>query len=301
LDREEIEAIVEEIINESPSKYSSKRRYLFEVEIGASARHLHISREHLDKLFGKGYELTPLRDLKQPGQFASEETVKLITEKGEIPELRILGPVRNRTEIELSLTDAFSVGLEIHLPEGQYKDGIGGATLSGPEGEFELKSGIILQQRHLHTSQSTADKYDLNDTDIVSAKIEGPRGGIIDNILVRVGKDYADELHLDTDEANALMVKTGDRATILAGDITEKDIITTDPEKTTETTKLNEIKSNNSITPEHNFDDKLLDEEEIKSLALKGIKRIKLSKTSIVSPLALEKANSAGIEIIYPD
>lgn len=302
MDSDEIRDIVEDILNQR-LKLSGFENYnpLFEMEIGVSARHLHISREHLNILFGDDYQLTPVKDLKQPGQYAAEETVKFTTPDGVIEELRILGPVREETQVELSLTDAFNLGLEIHLPIGTYKDGVGGAEISGPSGSVELKSGIMLAQRHLHTSIETAEKYGLEDGELISAEIPGERGGILHNFLVRVSEDFADELHLDTDEANALMVRTGDLATILKVRINDRD---TSPPKEPFTGKKDEPSLSSGDTghkEELEYKEKLLSERDIKSISKKGVKKIVVSRGVVVTSLARDLANTLRIEIIYPE
>ena len=167
-----------------------------------SARHIHISRAHLDKLFGKGYQLKAIKDLSQPGEFAAQEEVEIIGPKNKIA-IRIVGPVRKQTQIELAVTDARVLGINpVFRVSGDLKNSSGGVMLKGPKGLVKLTNGLIVPLRHLHISESDAKKWKLKTGQKVKARVGGPRGLVFDNIIVRVG-NYATRIHLDTDEANA--------------------------------------------------------------------------------------------------
>lgn len=175
----------------------------FPLTLGVSARHLHLSRQDMDILFGKNSELTVKSSVKQPGQYAAEEKVVFKTNKSEI-NLRIIGPLRNDTQIELSLTDARNLGINAPIKNsGDLKESAGGATLIGPKGELVLEKGIIIASRHIHLCPKTAKKHNLKNGDFVSMKTDGLRSVIFNNVLVRTGLDHSDEIHIDTDEANA--------------------------------------------------------------------------------------------------
>lgn len=185
------------------------------VPVGVSNRHVHLSKEDLETLFGTGYQLTLKKDLSQPGQFAAEETVDLIGPKRSIPKVRILGPVRPQTQVEVSLTDSFTLGITAPVRDsGNLKDSPG-IIIEGPKGRIEIKEGVIVAQRHLHLHDSEAEELGLKDQDYVQAKVEGIRGLIFDQVLVRVGPKYKKDLHLDIDEANAAGLKNGDLVTII--------------------------------------------------------------------------------------
>jgi len=178
-----------------------------EVLVEVSARHLHVSAEDYKILFNKG-ELTRYSDLSQPGQFAAEEHVKLIGQKGEINNVRILGPFRAKTQVELSKTDCFALGIEAPLRLSGDLDGSGHIKIVGPAGEIELKSGVIVALRHLHISTSKAEEWGLKDGQIISVKVgDGDKGDIkdmtFDEIIVRTGEHFKASVHIDTDEANA--------------------------------------------------------------------------------------------------
>jgi putative phosphotransacetylase len=175
-----------------------------EVLVEISARHVHVSEEHLEILFGKGYKLTPKKDLSQPGQYACEERVTVVGPKKELAGVSILGPCRKATQIEVSLTDARAIGVKAPIRESGDIAGSGACKLIGPAGEVELTEGVIAAKRHIHMTTADAEKYGITDSQIVSVKIptEG-RALIFGDVVARVSDSYALAMHLDTDEANA--------------------------------------------------------------------------------------------------
>ncbi len=175
----------------------------YNVEIGISNKHLHLSQEHLEILFGAGAQLTPKKDLVQPGQFAAEETVDIVGPKKTLSRVRVLGPVRKETQVELALTDARSIGITAPVRESGKLDGTPGCKLVGPCGEVELDHGVIAALRHVHLNDEQAAEAGVKDGDVVSIKIGGERGLVFDNVLVRAGEKHFREVHLDTDEGNA--------------------------------------------------------------------------------------------------
>lgn len=172
-----------------------------------SARHLHVTREVLDTLFGIGYELTPKKDLSQPGQFACEERVQVIGSKNSFPAVSILGPIRPETQIELSASDARSIGVSAPVRESGDIAGSAPCKLVGPKGEVELDCGVIVAKRHIHATPEDAEKYGIKDKQIVSVKVVSPeRSLIFGDVVVRVSPKYALAMHIDTDEANAALM-----------------------------------------------------------------------------------------------
>ncbi|MBT4209941.1 MAG: phosphate propanoyltransferase [Candidatus Komeilibacteria bacterium] len=172
------------------------------VKAEISARHLHLSRAHLDKLFGKGYELKAIKKLSQPGEFAAKGKVEIKGPEGKLM-IRIVGPVRKQTQIELSLTDARNIGVKPEFRvSGDLKASPGGVTIKGPKGSVRLKEGVIIAKRHLHISKEDAKKWKLKAGQKVRAIVRGPRAMEIREITVRIG-NYSTVIHLDTDEANA--------------------------------------------------------------------------------------------------
>jgi len=183
----------------------------FPIIAGVSNRHVHLSREDLDLLFGKGYTLTPTKDLGQPGQFACKEMVTIVGPKGSIENVRILGPERKDTQIEISLTDAFKLGIMPPVRDSGDIEGTPGITIIGPNGKLEKEKGVIIAKRHVHMRPSDAEKFGVKDKDIVKVIVEnGDRKLIFDDVLIRVSEKFALEFHVDSDEANAALLKTGD-------------------------------------------------------------------------------------------
>ncbi len=186
----------------------------FKIPIGVSNRHVHVSREDLDTLFGKGYELTKKSDLGQPGQYACNETVTVRGPKGEFKNVRILGPVRKESQVEISLTDSFQLGVKAPVKESGQLDGTPGITLVGPNGSVEMPRGTIVALRHIHMTPEQAAKMGLKDKDIVEVETFGERAGVLGNVLVRVSDKFALEMHVDIDEANACSLKNKDYVVI---------------------------------------------------------------------------------------
>ncbi len=180
-----------------------------EVLVEISARHVHVSQQDLETLFGAGYELTVKKMLSQPGQFACEERVKVIGTKGEFPAVSILGPVRKETQVELSLTDARSIGVTAPVRESGDLDGSGVCKLIGPAGEVELTKGVIAAKRHIHATTKDAEEMGLENGQVVSVEIPtaNDRSLIFGDVVVRVSDTYALAMHIDTDEANAAGMK----------------------------------------------------------------------------------------------
>lgn len=188
----------------------------FQVTVGLSNKHVHLSKEHINILFGEGHELTPIKDLSQPGQFACDEKVDLVGPKRTIKGVRILGPARKETQVEISLSDGFTLGLkEVPVRDSGKTEGTPGVKLVGPNGEVELEKGVIAASRHIHMHTSDAEKYGLKDKDVVSVKVGGPRGLIFENVLIRVNEEYALDMHLDVEEGNAAGLVNGDAVEVI--------------------------------------------------------------------------------------
>lgn len=174
------------------------------VLVEVSARHIHITQEHLEILFGKGYQLTPKKDLSQPGQYACEERVTVVGPKKELANVSILGPTRPATQVELSLTDARSIGVVAPVRESGDVEGSGGCKLVGPCGEVEISEGVIAAKRHIHLTPADADAMGVEDKQIVNVKIESDgRSLTFGDVVVRVSPKFAAAMHIDTDESNA--------------------------------------------------------------------------------------------------
>lgn len=187
-----------------------KERESNKIPVGVSNRHVHLSREDLDILFGNGYELTKKSTLKQPGQFAANETVTIRGPKGEFENVRILGPIRPKSQVEISITDSFRLGIKAPIKESGKLDSTPGIEIIGPKGSIKLPQGTIVALRHIHMLPEQAKRFGLKDKDIVSVEACGERRGILGNILVRVTDTSYLEMHIDVDEANACGLKNDD-------------------------------------------------------------------------------------------
>ena len=184
------------------------------IPIGVSNRHVHLCRRDMDALFGVGSELTKKADLAQPGQFAANETVTVRGPKGEFKKVRVLGPLRDESQVEISLTDGFSIGVKAPIKESGHLDNTPGVTLIGPKGSVDLAQGTIVALRHIHMDPETAQKLGVADKDIVEVETFGERAGVLGNVLVRVSDKYALEMHVDIDEANACSLRNKDYVVI---------------------------------------------------------------------------------------
>ena len=172
--------------------------------VETSARHVHVTQEDLETLFGKGYVLTKKKDLSQPGQYACQERVTVVGSKKELAGVSILGPCRKATQVELSLTDARSIGVAAPIRESGDIAGSGACKLVGPCGEVELKEGVIAAKRHIHATTKDAEALGVTNGEIVSVKVDTEgRSLVFGDVVVRVSDSYALAMHIDTDESNA--------------------------------------------------------------------------------------------------
>ncbi len=174
-----------------------------QVPIEISARHAHLSKPDLEILFGPGFELTKFRDLSQTGQFAANEIVKLVGPRGEVDKVRILGPVRAQTQVEVSETEARTLGINPPVKDSGNLENTPGIKIVGPKGEVDLKQGVILALRHIHIDPETAAKIKVKNGDRIKVDTSGTRDLLFENVLVRVDPSFKLAMHIDTDEANA--------------------------------------------------------------------------------------------------
>ena len=173
--------------------------------VETSARHVHLTQEHLEALFGKGATLTHKKDLSQPGQFACEERVTIVGPKRELAGVSILGPVRPATQVELSATDARSIGVDAPIRESGDIAGSGACKIVGPKGEIEISEGVIVAKRHIHLTPADAEELGVKDKEIVWVKLDTDcRKAIFGDVVVRVSEKFARAMHIDTDESNAV-------------------------------------------------------------------------------------------------
>ncbi len=188
----------------------------FKVTVGLSNKHIHLSKEHIDILFGEGHVLTPIKNLSQPGQYACDEKVDLVGPKNTIKGVRILGPARKETQVEISISDGVALGIKnLLVRDSGNTEGTPGVKIVGPKGEVEISKGVIVASRHIHMHTTDAEKHGLKDKDIVSVKVGGLRGLIFDNVLIRVNDEYALDMHIDVEEGNAAGLKNGDEVEVI--------------------------------------------------------------------------------------
>ena len=206
-----MEKLLSEIVQEVVSRV--KKEAFIEVE--ASGRHVHLSEEDVDKLFGKGYTLTKLRDLSQPGQYACKERVTITGPKGSIKNVVVLGPCRKETQVEVSLTDGSTLGLKPPIKQSGDLENTLGVKISTEKGEIELQKGLMVAKRHIHMSVEDAKKFDVSDNDVVEVKVFGKRPLIFDDVVVRVNDNFRTYMHIDYDEANACAHSKGTMAKII--------------------------------------------------------------------------------------
>jgi propanediol utilization protein len=187
-----------------------------QIPVAVSARHVHLSKETIKRLFGAGYELRVAKDLSQPHEFAAQETVTVIGPCGSLQQVRLVGPPRHEDQIELARSDALHIGLNPTLRTSGDLHDSPGVILEGPAGRVELPHGVILARRHMHVSAADAQRLGLANHDIVAVAIDSDgRDLVFDDVIVRVAADFRTELHLDTDEGNAAAIGPGTTATLL--------------------------------------------------------------------------------------
>ena len=208
-------ALITKLVLEAVEKQKSSDDAGYLVPIGVSARHIHLTQEHVEVLFGKGYQLTKKKEL-MGGQFASNETVTIVGIKlRAIENVRVLGPVRKQTQVEISATDAIKLGVKAPIRESGNVAGSAPIAVVGPKGALYLKEGCIIAMRHIHMSPRDAMAAGVHDGDIVSVKADNERGTIFNHVKIRVDDSFTLEMHIDTDEANACKIKTGDTVRII--------------------------------------------------------------------------------------
>ncbi len=208
----EYEAVLKLLLEAVKAANNSRNAATDEIPVGISNRHVHLSQADLDTLFGAGYQLTPIKDLSQPGQFACSETVTICGPKGAIEKVRVLGPVRSKSQIEILAGDGFKLGVKAPAKLSGDLAGTPGITIVGPKGTVNTQEGVIVAQRHIHMTPQDAAQYGVHDGQIVQIRVEGPRGGVYGNVAIRATDTSALECHIDTEEANAMGV--GSSATI---------------------------------------------------------------------------------------
>lgn len=186
-----------------------------EIPVGVSNRHVHLSHKDLNTLFGDNYQLTKLKDLSQPGQYACKETVTICGPKGAIEKVRILGPTRSKSQVEILTGDCFKLGVIPHTRLSGDLCRTPGITIIGPKGSVQIEEGLIVAQRHIHMTPEDAIKFGVSDGQIVSIKFDDLRGGIYSNVAIRANDTSRLECHIDTEEANAMNISSKSKVKII--------------------------------------------------------------------------------------
>lgn len=199
------EALINEIVKKVMETIGNEKR----VPVEASARHVHLSKEHIEKLFGKAYKMSKKKDLSQPGQFQYQERVTLIGPRGVLKSVAILGPARNRTQVEVSKTDARILGIAPPVRESGKLDGSGSIYIATEKAVVHAEEAVIVAKRHIHMTTEDAKAFEVNDKQLVSVRINGERPSIFEDVVVRVNDNYRLSMHIDFDEANAAGYQDG--------------------------------------------------------------------------------------------
>ncbi|MEY8351817.1 phosphate propanoyltransferase [Lachnospiraceae bacterium 54-53] len=210
-DREELIEKITSLVLENWDRLSGEP---YQVPVGISARHVHLTREHVEQLFGAGHRLTPMKALSQPGQFACEEQVAVCGPGGTFSRVRILGPERKQSQVEMASGDCRILGLKPPVRTSGDLAGTPGAVLKGPEGQVSLTEGVIIADRHIHMTPKDACWFGVYDKERVNVVVKGPRGGVLSQVLIRVTDDSRLDFHVDTDDANAFSLKQGQWVTL---------------------------------------------------------------------------------------
>ena len=266
---------------------------LFYLPVAISARHVHLSKDDFRTLFGSEASMSVYRDLSQPGQFASGQTVELAGPKGSFKKVRVLGPERGSTQVEISASDSFTLGIEPVIRMSGNIAGTPGCILKGPAGTVELKEGVIVAARHVHMSEEQAAAYGVKNGGIVAVKTPTPREGLIGGIVVRCGKGHDLEVHLDTDEANGngilcgtiLEAVTGNPAGVAGNPAGGQAAGGTDryagpPDGTAARQALD-----------------LVTEKDVNNAAGRGEKTVYVTAKGFISPAAADRAKVKGIKV----
>ncbi|MFA1736558.1 phosphate propanoyltransferase [Lysinibacillus fusiformis] len=271
-----VQKIVEEVLQQVLKNQSSPP-HDGKIPIGVSARHVHLAQAEVEQLFGENYQLTPKFELSQPGQFAAEETVVIAGPKGSIERVRILGPARSLSQVEVSWTDAMKLGIKPPLRISGDIQGSSPVTLIGPKGSAVLNEGLIIAQAHIHMSPEDSAKFNVVDGQSVQIKVEGIRPIILSNVVIRVSERYRLEMHIDTDEANAGLIQQGTLAEIVQHQVNEQPIPVKEQSPVVAKVEKPAI---------YHYDKKLLSQLEVLEIEAQ---EIVVPKKTIVTALAYDK------------
>ena len=296
MNEKELNAVVERVILMELARLGEAF-----VPVNISNRHVHLCQADVDRLFGAGYQLTKMRDLIQPGQYACNEKVTIETEKGQMS-LRVVGPVRKETQIELTLTDAVKLGVKPPVRMSGDLQGSPGCVLSQGGRRITLDKGVIIAARHLHLSPDEAQAFGLKDGDTVSLRVEGPRAMTLDQVIVRSGQDHRMEAHIDTDEANACMLRGGQLCRVVYPQTTGGDSRLLSALSTMAQAKP-AVPAAPFVPPKRDTmldvsgeKRRLITEDDVRRAAEDGYKIIRIAPDAILTPLARDTAAEKDIQ-----
>ncbi|MBY0222908.1 phosphate propanoyltransferase [Sporosarcina aquimarina] len=282
--------LIEQIVGEVLGQLGKNPTQLPEraVPIAVSARHVHLQPEHVEVLFGAGYELTQRSELSQPGQFAANETVMIAGPKSSIERVRILGPVRKATQVEVSFTDAMKLGVKPPLRESGNIEGSAPITLIGPKGSVHIEQGLIIAQSHIHMGTQDAQRFGVQDGEYVTVEADGIRPISFRNVRIRVNERYRLEMHIDTDEANAGFITQGTIGRLVKPNEATEPVGCSLPVSTT----VNAPSLAKTVAPKsYEFTKKLLSTEDLAAITED---EIIVPKGTIVTALAKDTARELG-------
>jgi putative phosphotransacetylase len=283
MNQQAIQTIAEEVVQQLLKKDSKTSK----IPMAVSARHCHLSQSDLEVLFGKGYELTKKADLTQTGQFAANETVMIAGPRGWIEKVRILGPARTLTQVEVSKTDSVKLGLMPPIrASGNIKDSAS-ITLVGPLGSIYKKEGLIIAQAHIHMNPENAQEFGVENGEFVQIKVDGERPVSFEKVLIRISPKYKLEMHMDTDEANASLITSGQIGSIAKYEGMIGVQIEYFDKSTEKSTRPVQFQSQEAVVFQH----KLLSQREVQTWK---DSTITIFKRTIVTPLARDTARELG-------
>ncbi|MEC1179912.1 phosphate propanoyltransferase [Metasolibacillus meyeri] len=270
-----VEEVLQQVLKNQPSLQHDHK-----IPVGVSARHVHLAQTEVEQLFGENYQLTPKFELSQPGQFAAEETVVIAGPKGSIERVRILGPARSLSQVEVSFTDAIKLGVTPPLRISGDVKGSSPITLIGPRGSVVLKEGLIVAKAHIHMTPADSTRLQVKDGQSVQIKLDGVRPIILSDVMIRVSERYRLEMHIDTDEANAGLIKQGTFAEIIQAPSSTQQAAQPVVQQAVSLPELPESKAT------YHFTKKLLSQVEVAAIPEP---EIIVSKKTIVTALAHDK------------
>lgn len=247
------------------------------VELEASGRHVHLSREAIDYLFGEGYQLTKAKELSQPGQFACKERITVKGPKGKFENVVILGPERSASQVEVSLTDAVTLGEKVPVRESGHIEGTPGVTLVHNGRELTLDKGLIAAKRHIHVSPEDAEKLHVKNHEIVQVKVFGARSLIFDEVVIRINPNYRTFMHIDFDEANACGFTKGMVAKVIKKNTDQPSV---------DYSQKKQVESGFNQSPSAELNKKIITESDLQNVFLQKIHHVLIPENSIITPLA---------------